>query len=671
MKHHLRACPIRNFFLAASLALAGWAISAFGQAPSPGSATGNLSLVRSCPIEKLPDILIPREQWHPFPALQDRAQWQALPQLVAAHLAARGVAALKKPFPPLPATLYLAFAREGNRARFESAYFERRALLQDLVFAECVESQGRFLDAVADALWAICEESTWCLPAHVGVQKARVGLADVTEPIVDLFAAESGVTVAWTLHLLGSELDRVSPQLRRRAAAELQRRIFTPVFKRNDFGWMALNITSAAHRPNNWTPWIAASVLTTTLLCESDPDRRQQIAHKMMRSLDGFLKFHPTDGGCDEGPGYWGHAGGSLLDCLEVLHSATGGKLDFFADPLVREIGRFISRAHIAGDYFVPIGDCAARFEPERALIFRYGKCIDDSSLQALAISGATLESILGDRFMDRQLRAIFAAREMLALKAATPPLLRDAWLGSEDLQLMAARSQTGSSHGLYLAAWGAHNAQSHNHNDVGNFLVFADGQPVFVDAGAPTYTAQTFSAKRYDHWAFQSAFHNLPTINSVMQGAGRQFAAAQVVCETSDTMAQLQMDLAPAYPATARVRSWLRTVRMNRGKNIELTEAFELAEITGDTSLNFLTPLEADTRQRGLVTLSRAANNDQPACRMRLEYDPTKLAAQAGRIALDDGRLAKAWGSHLNRLVLRAKSPVLRDVWSLRLIQE
>ncbi len=184
----------------------------------------------------------------------------------------------------------------------------------------------------------------------------------------------------------------------------------------------------------------------------------------------------------------------------------------------------------------------------------------------------------------------------------------------------------------------------------MGNFLVFADGQPVFVDAGAPTYTAQTFSAKRYDHWAFQSAFHNLPTINSVMQGAGRQFAAAQVVCETSDTMAQLQMNLASAYPATARVRSWLRTVKLNRGKNIELTEAFELAEITGDTSLNFLTPLEADTRQRGLVTLSLTANNDQPAIRMRLEYDPTKLAAQAGRIALDDDRLAKAWGNHLNR---------------------
>jgi hypothetical protein len=47
--------------------------------------------------------------------------------------------------------------------------------------------------------------------------------------------------------------------------------------------------------------------------------------------------------------------------------------------------------------------------------------------------------------------------------------------------------------------------------------VVFAEGQPVFVDAGAPTYTAQTFSAKRYEHWAFQSGFHNLPTINGVI----------------------------------------------------------------------------------------------------------------------------------------------------------
>ncbi|MBI4658074.1 MAG: heparinase II/III family protein [Verrucomicrobia bacterium] len=630
----------------------------------------NLSLARAFPKEKLSEILIPRGQWHPFPTSEDRGHWQALPKPVAAHLIGLGEAALAKPLPPLPATLYLAYARNGNRSNFEAIYFERRVLLQNLALAECVEGKGRFLEAAADALWAVCEESTWCLPAHVGVQKAKVGLPDINEPIVDLFAGETGVTVAWTLYLIGAELDRVSPQVRRRAEIELDRRILKPVFERDDFGWMALNVTRSDRRPNNWTPWISASVLTAALLSERDSDQRARIVHKMLRSLDGFLRFHPADGSCDEGPGYWGHAGGSLLDCLDLLHSAAAGKLDIFSDPLVQEIGRFIYRAYIGGDYFVPIGDCAARFEPERDVVFRYGKRIGDPNLKALAAYGASIEPMLGGRFMGRQLHGVFDAAEILASAPASPPLLRDVWLSSEDLQLMTARFHAGSREGLYVAAWGGHNAQSHNHNDVGNFLVFADGQPVFVDAGAPTYTAQTFSSKRYDHWAFQSAFHNLPTINGVMQSAGRPFAAHSVVCETNDAMAQLQMDIARAYPAAAKVKSWRRTVRLNRGRNVEITEAFELTETAGDTTLSFLTPLEVEISQPGQVSLRTASENGQQPVRVRLAFDASKLAPSAERMALTDSRLAKSWGSHLNRLLLRATPPALKDTWTLRLTQ-
>lgn len=624
-------------------------------------------LAREFPVERLSTLLLSREQWHPFPTGNDRAAWQALPKEVAAFLVGRGEEALATPLPPLPATLYLGYAREGNRSRFEAVYFDRRTRLQNLVLAECVERQGRFLDAVADALWAVCEESTWCLPAHVGVQHAGVGLPDVDEPIVDLFAGESAVTVAWTLYLLAPELGRVSPQVPRRAAMELQRRILGPVFDRDDFGWMALSVTRAEHRPNNWTPWIAASVLTTALLSEPDADRRGRIVHKMLRSLDGFLRFHPADGSCDEGPGYWGHAGGSLLDALEVLHSATAGQLDVFANPMIQEVGRFIYRAHIAADYFVPIGDCAARFEPERGIVARYGKRIQDPALKALAASGATVDSILGNRFFGRQLSAVFDAGDLLAARSAASPFLRDVWLPSEELQLMTARSRAESNAGLYVAAWGGHNAQSHNHNDVGNVLVFVDGQPVFVDAGAPTYTAQTFSARRYDHWAFQSAYHNLPTINGVLQSGGRASAARGVVCETNDAMAQLRMDLARAYPATAHVNSWIRTVRLNRERDVEIMDAFELTESGGDTTLNFLTPLEADTSRPGRVILQRAPQADAPAVKVALDYDAAKLVPRLERIDLNDARLAKSWGSHLNRLVLRATTPALKDAWTLR----
>src|SRR2546430_13970641 len=92
-----------------------------------------------------------------------------------------------------------------------------------------------------------------------------------------------------------------------------------------------------------------------------------------------------------------------------------------------------------------------------------------------------------------------------------------------------AARSTPDSGARLYLSAWAGHNAQSHNHNDVGNFIVYGDGTPVLIGVGVETYSAKTFSAQRYEIWTMQSAYHNLPTINGIMQGAGREFQAKDV----------------------------------------------------------------------------------------------------------------------------------------------
>ena len=55
----------------------------------------------------------------------------------------------------------------------------------------------------------------------------------------------------------------------------------------------------------------------------------------------------------------------------------------------------------------------------------------------------------------------------------------------------MAARSSQGSERGFYVAAKGGHNAESHNHNDVGSFIVYADGYPALIDVGVEAYTAK------------------------------------------------------------------------------------------------------------------------------------------------------------------------------------
>jgi hypothetical protein len=632
--------------------------------------TNAIALAVEYPTNTLSKILLPRDQWRPFPKSSDRRPWLALPEAARQELVQRGEAALAQPVPPLPASLYLEYALDGNRSHFESVYFDRRRLLHQLVLAECAEGKGRFLEGIANALWALCEESSWCLPAHVSVQKAGVGLPDIDEPIVDLFAAQTSVSVAWTLYLVGPELDRVSPRVRARASREVNRRILEPVLAR-DFGWMGFGATNRAARPNNWNPWINASVVTAALVLEENEARRVQLVHRVLRSLDQFLQPYPEDGACDEGPGYWARAGGSVLDTLDLLFDATHGKLNDFAQPIIREMGRFIYRVHIAGDWFVDIGDCPAKTGLERDLIFRYGRAIGDRRLQDLATSGATLPGLLRETDsidLGRSLHTLFDLPDILAQSDARPPLIRDAWLGSEDMQMMVARDQAGSTQGWFVAAWGGHNGQSHNHNDVGNCVVFADGQPVLVDMGAPTYTAQTFSSRRYDIPAMQSACHNLPTINGVQQSAGRDFAAQNVEYSQSDSAAELRMDIARAWPAEAGVASWVRQVRLERGHGVRIVDAFKLKELRGETSLHWLTPLSPRLDGPGRLLLPLPKHAPETHSAVALQFDPDRLVAEVQTLALNDERLEKIWGPHLFRIVLRPKNAALQGTWTVGL---
>jgi len=637
------------------------------QVPSCTAAAENNSLAELFPQEKLQKILTQRSQWRPFPKAAERKAWTAIPELARRSFLDLGEESLQKEIPHLPATLYLEYKRIGNRSNFQDKWCERRKMLHCLAVAECIEGDGRFLDALADVAWAICEESSWTFPAHVGRQKAGVDLPDTSEPIVALFSAETAASLAWTVYLLENELNKVSPLICNRIQKEIDRRILTPYLQRDDFGWMAFFARSDGRRPNNWNPWINSNVLAATLLIEKDPDRRLQLTHKILRCLDNFVVPYPSDGSCDEGPSYWGRAGASVFDNLELLYSATNGRLNMYANPLIREIGRFIHRIHIADDYFVNIGDCDGRLDISRDVVFRYGRRINDSNMQALAGYRLTEEELFdsekGLRSLGRMLHELFNLSELLAAKTPSAPMVRDVWLGHEDMQMMVARDREGSPKGLYLAAWAGHNGQSHNHNDVGNFIIYADGRPFIIDVGKPTYTRKTFSSRRYEIWAMQSAYHSLPTVNDVTQGASKRYAAKNVEYEANDKFAQLKMDIASAYPEKAGITSWRRTVSLTRGSDIKVLDSFELKQPSRNIVQNLLTPCQIIQGEPGKLILT----DPKEKIRIALEYDADKLAPQIEEIELDDKRHAETWGPSLRRIRLKPKRPTKQDAWILR----
>ncbi|HLV01581.1 MAG TPA: heparinase II/III family protein, partial [Acidobacteriota bacterium] len=615
-------------------------------------------------LDRIEEILIPREEWAPFPTASQRDAWNSIPETVRkAHLRL-GEEALTYRWDPLPASLFLEYARIGNRSNYERTRGNRRNRLADLVLAECIEGEGRFLDAIIDGIWVICEETYWGVPAHLGLQQAGPGLPDVEEPTVDLFAAETGALLAWTDYLLGPQLEQISPLVPRRIRLEVDRRILTPNLERDDFWWMGFG----GRRVNNWNPWINSNWLTMVLLLEEDGARRVKSIKKILESLDQFINPYPEDGGCDEGPGYWGRAGASLFDCLELLYSATAGVLNIYDNPLVQDIGRYIYRAHIDGDYFINFADASGRVDVAADLIHRYGKRINDPLMISFGASAAVRQgygttAVTGNGSIGRQLAALFNLRELLATEPADP-FLRDVWL--PDLQVMAARSDGGTSKGFYVAAKGGHNAESHNHNDVGNFILYVDGQPAIVDAGVGTYTAQTFSSRRYEIWTMQSAFHNLPTIGGVMQKNGVDFAARQVSYQADDQQVEFSLDIAGAYPAEAGVGTWQRTIRLDRDSHVELVDQYQLNDPVNDLTLTLMTPGEVAAQNAGELVIQTAPSSSGSTSRLAVSFDGEKLSASTEEIKLEDGRLTRVWGSRLTRILLRVEEPSVKDSLTL-----
>ncbi len=617
------------------------------------------------PERTLRSILIAREAWQPYPTAEERDSWQNLPESVRKVHVDRGARALNFEWPSLPAIRFLDYARNGDRDRYQHLSFTRRNTLANLVIAECLEHRGRFLDDIANGIWAICEESFWGVPAHIGVQKAGKGLPDVTEPIVDLFAAETSALLAWTVYLIGSQLDTVSRLIVPRIEFEIDRRILTPLLERDDFGWMGFN----GQRVNNWNPWICSNWLASTLLIEKDETRRIQSVVKVMRTLDNFIDPYPRDGGCDEGPSYWGRAGASLYDCLELLYSGTDGQIDVYDDPLIQNIARFIYRVQIHDRYFINFADAPAMLTPSPGVVYGFGKCIGDPQMMALGAWAAHRQDIrnngLGDS-IGRQLPTFFLLDELLDADP-TPPLPRDVWL--DEIQVMVARDTEGSSDGLFLAAKGGHNAESHNHNDVGHVVVYTDGQPVLVDAGVETYTAKTFSSQRYEIWTMQSAYHNLPTINGVQQAPGHRYAARDVTYAMDDRVAELTLDIAAAYPEEAHINSWVRTVVLHRGQEITITDAYDLQDVTGDMILSLLTACKAVLQDSGQIALKPVELPDGRASgAAQISYDADKLMASTEEIIIEDNRLRRIWGNRLTRIILEVQNPSRKDSWELRI---
>ena len=152
------------------------------------------------------------------------------------------------------------------------------------------------------------------------------------------------------------------------------------------------------------------------------------------------------------------------------------------------------------------------------------------------------------------------------------------------------------------------------------------------------------------------------------MQSAGRAYAAKNVKYSADGAHAELEMDIAKAYPTTAQVDRWLRNVRLIRGQAIEIMDAFELKAILGPIIENLVTPMDVEINAPGKMLLRPQNIKTISSSLVALTYDPAQWLPEIESIKLDDDRLINSWGPNLRRILFKAQKPTVKGTWQIRI---
>lgn len=485
--------------------------------------------------------------------------------------------------PELSEALFRMYKETGERLPYERVYFQKRRRLNSFALMALIEPEDpSYLEALQAALWSICEERTWCLPAHLGG-------AEQQTPI-DLFAAETGFALSEISALLGLRLPQ---EVHLRIREEVEKRLFQPFLNEGPYFW-----ESAEH---NWAAVCAGSIGAAALHLMDDRERLEAVISRTLAAMDCYLDGYGEDGACAEGYSYWQYGFGFYVYFAQLLKAATDGAVDLFRSPKVQEIAMFQQKCFTGGRSIVNFSDA-----PPKSGIFMGLSCYLHQEFPSVAMPHASLrDAYTGDHCA----RWAPALRNLLwwteagrgsgdgpeqgarqeAREEAQEDGLQEGLQGDgastagqivkyaaaalwpteshylENVQWLLSRYVAEDGAAYSFAAKGGHNAEPHNHNDVGQFVLHADGEAYMADLGSGEYTADYFGPQRYALWCNGSHGHSVPIIGGARQREGADARAVVVQAATSAELDVLELELQAAYGEEAGLAGLGRCFEWNK----------------------------------------------------------------------------------------------------------
>lgn len=459
---------------------------------------------------------------------------------------------LQKPLPELTEELFALFETCGNRVKYENVYFGRRKFLTVFgCLALWMKEEGEktfapltkkmVYEKLQQVLFEICQEECWALPAHVNRAKDPNWRMNV-----DLFASET----AGTLAELAFKLEGVlSPTCVEKCKNEALRRVIEPFF--------------AAEAPfahwetceHNWNAVCVGNIGSAALyLYQDSPEKLGKYISRVCRALTYYVDGFAEDGTCMEGLGYYAYGMGYFINFAKQLYEYTEGRMDLLRGAW----GRFVAGAQDKR-YHMAKWWSKCYFASGRSLSFSDGSssekyrmglaCALKQFFTDVQIPGTELASSLEDdhcyRFVPLRMD-IFETKKLVEDGVENKSFEPEKFTILPDAQWCLGNS----ANGCFTAMKGGHNAEPHNHNDVGSFLYGIGRELFFTDLGAGEYVKEYFGEGRYDILCNRSRGHNVPILDGREQKAGRIYAADRFEARNTMVSGEVRMMLTGAYEA-------------------------------------------------------------------------------------------------------------------------
>ncbi len=476
---------------------------------------------------------------------------------------------------PIEAPTFQALAdwkRRGQRGDYDRQMYAIRTRLNRMWMAALLEVPGA-VPVCEDILYAYLHLHSWSLSAHhfenvledywdIPVdpydETGRIrGIGRSRKQCLDLCSCSGAAILAEMAQTLEGALD---PNLLRWARQECVERVLKPFMSLSPFPHFEVGT-------NNWSGVCMSSIGIAAIYLITDPNTLAPVIMRVLEGLQRHESGYKEDGASPEGFGYWQYGFEYMLMFIDLLKRRTGGKIDLMEDEKLHRVAGFGTDCCFGPSIKLPFGDCSWRGILDEA-VRRYTGSLGVT----VCPQGDTKRSFDSawehGNLMLRHLLWTMQPDE----KALAYP--RSAVYPVSELFMGFYRTQDDP---LYLLVKGGNNGESHNHNDVGTFVIIRNDTMPVADTAGGKYDKDYFSDKRYTYFATRSGGHNFPIVDGVEQVGHGRCRTKGFKVEQGQEEDIITIDLKGTLEADS-LAGLTRTVRGRRLDGaVTVTDVFEL----------------------------------------------------------------------------------------------